>query len=95
MRISELVPVFIDPIPETLKIGLLYISKEFGTSCHLCPCGCGYAVYLNFPEKTVDNKINGWHLTIRDEKISFRPSIGNTFKCKSHYYITDNKIEWL
>lgn len=86
---DELMPVFIEVIPETLKFGLLYISKTFGISCHLCPCGCGEPVYLTFPE--IDTK-HGWNMTEQEGKISFTPSVGNTFKCRSHYYITDNKI---
>ncbi len=27
-------------LPRDLEGGILYVSKEFGTAGHLCPCGC-------------------------------------------------------
>lgn len=95
MKDEELIPIDVDRIPDTLKSGLFYISEECGTSCHLCPCGCGEAVYLNFPEKEINGKVYGWNMTRNMSNITFRPSVGNTFKCRSHYYITNNKIVWI
>ena len=95
MKTEEFLPIDVEVIPDTLKSGLLYISEKFGISCHLCPCGCGQAVYLPFPEKEINGKTRHWNMTYNLGKVTFRPSIGNTFECRSHYYITNNKVEWV
>jgi len=92
-KIEYLKPEFVIHIPRELESGVLYISEEYGISIHLCACGCGQQTVLNFKPQWKD----GWEMIKSYEgKISFRPSIGNfNFACKSHYYITDNKIEWI
>ena len=44
MRRRKFRPEFVEFIPENLKPGVLYISIEYSTSSHLCPCGCGQKV---------------------------------------------------
>jgi len=95
MKTEEFIPIDVVKMPDTIKSGLLYISEEYGISCHLCPCGCGKEVYLTFPEKEINGKILGWNMAYNFGKVTFRPSVGNAFKCRSHYYITNNKIEWI
>lgn len=35
-------------------------------------------------------------MTYDGQSITLRPSIGNySIPCQSHYYITENKVEWL
>ena len=94
MRFEELKPEFVYYMPEVLQEGILYISEEFKTSIHLCACGeCKMKTVLPFYSEVLDM---GWHYTKENENITFRPSIGNwQFPCRSHYYITGNKIEWL
>lgn len=92
MRVSELTPVFVEIIPETLEEGKLYISKEYRTSQHLCVCGCkGKTVLPLNPD--------GWNMTENsDGTITLRPSVGNWTgqnPYHAHYHITNNKIEWL
>lgn len=69
-----------------LEEGVLYISDEFETSAHLCPCGCGDSTIVPFGE-------HGWHMTEKDGKITFSPSILNP--CGAHYFVRDNKIVWV
>lgn len=89
-RLNELEPVYVDFMPYQLEAGKLYISERFGTTSHLCPCGCQELVVMPI------NKEHGWNMTKNDGKITLRPSVGNfELPCKSHYYITENKIEWL
>lgn len=91
MRINELRPEYIDfiPLDKDTKAGVLYISKVFKTTAHLCACGCGNKVVLPFGTL-------GWTLEERPSDVTMRPSVGSfNLPCKSHYYITDNKIEWL
>lgn len=89
--IHELQPVFVELIDGDIEEGKLYISEKYKTAVHLCACGCG--------GKTVTPLGDGeWHLTRNNETVMLRPSIGN-WKWESpyhaHYYITENKIEWL
>lgn len=89
--ITELQPVFVELIESEIEDGKLYISEKYKTAIHLCACGCG--------GKTVTPLGNGeWSLTKNNDAVTLRPSIGN-WKWESpyhaHYYITENKIEWV
>lgn len=95
MRIKELTEiVYCDQIPENLEEGKLYVSEKYGTAIHLCACGC--------KQKTVTTLTpywdSGWTLTRINHTVTLRPSIGNFAgenPYHAHYYITENKIEWL
>nr|DAO42273.1 MAG TPA: hypothetical protein [Caudoviricetes sp.] len=78
----------VERIPHKLKQGILYVCLECQVAVHLCACGCG--------EKTVTPLgMNGWTLNFRDGELSLSPSIGNfSIPCKSHYFITNNKVRW-
>lgn len=79
---------FVKTIPEVLGDGVLYISIEYATAIHSCCCGCGGRVVTPLSPAA-------WSLSFNGENVSLSPSIGNwSFKCKSHYWITNNKIEW-
>jgi hypothetical protein len=84
LRKVEIVPVFVEFIPDTLKRDIVYISKEYNTAVHLCLCGCGNLSVTPLTK-------NGWSLTEMGGKVSFTPSILNT-SCpnKYHYIITNN-----
>ena len=100
-RINELIPVFVDLIPEKIGEGLIYVSFKYEVAIHLCCCGCG--------GKTVTPIGKGeWQIEVKKEentpdipmntKVTLRPSIGNWAgenPYHAHYYITENKIEWL
>jgi hypothetical protein len=75
-------------MPEIIKDGVLYISLDYGTVIHNCACGCGSEV--NTPLSPT-----GWKMIYNGETITLNPSVGNwSFDCKSHYWITEGKIEW-
>ena len=90
-KIYEIIPVECEEIPAELESGILYISKQYKVAVHLCACGCG--------GKTVTPiKSDEWILTENEDKVTLRPSIGNFTgeePYHAHYFITDNKIEWL
>jgi len=90
-KIHEITPVYCDYMPDEMESGKLYISTVFKLAIHLCACGCG--------GKTVTPLKQGeWTLTDKDGLVALRPSIGNFSgenPYHAHYYITDNKIEWL
>jgi len=91
MKAAEVEPIFVETIPKELEEGKIYISERFGVAIHLCACGCGVQTVIPFGKDM-------WTLANNGGEITLRPSIGN-FKGENpyhaHYYITDNKIQWL
>ena len=78
----ELVHVEFIPEQHNMKFGKLYYSKDYNTTNHLCPCGCG----MQTPIPT--NK-DGWTIEIKNGKVTMMPSILQRLGCKSHYIITN------
>jgi hypothetical protein len=91
MKVDELKPEYHDYIPDKLKEGVLYISTNFKVAIHLCACGCGGQTVTPLGK-------DEWTLTDKGGIITLRPSIGNFLgesPYHAHYYVTENKIEWL
>jgi len=89
--VHYLQPVYCEEIPKDLELGKLYISKRYDVAVHLCACGCG-------GKAVTPIKPGEWALSESSDKVTLRPSIGNWSgenPYHAHYYITDNKIEWL
>nr|WP_315394798.1 DUF6527 family protein [uncultured Sphingobacterium sp.] len=79
---------FVEFIPQVVEEGVLYVSIEYCTAIHMCICGCGNKVVT--PLSPTD-----WKLTFNGKAVTLHPSIGNwNFKCQSHYWIINNKIEF-
>lgn len=79
---------FVDIVPDTIDPGILYISTEYKTAIHICPCGCGNEVVTPLSP-------HDWKLTFDGDSVSLYPSIGSWgLPCQSHYWITNNKVEW-
>lgn len=79
---------FVELIPDVIEESVLYISIEYCTAIHKCVCGCGNEVVT--PLSPTD-----WELRFDGKTVSLSPSIGNwSFECKSHYFITRNKIRF-
>jgi hypothetical protein len=77
---------FVELMPSELEDGVLYVSIEYCTAIHKCPCGCGNRVVT--PIAPTD-----WQIAFNGETISLNPSIGNwSLKCQSHYWIIENRI---
>ena len=84
----KLIHKFVKNVPNELEDGIVYISIEYSTAIHKCCCGCGKEVVTPFSP-------TDWKLIFDGETISLCPSIGNwSFDCQSHYWITNNKVEW-
>ena len=85
IRKIEIVPMFVEFIPEELEENIIYISKEYKTCVHLCLCGCG--------NKSVTplNK-NGWNLDENGSKVSLTPSILNNNCPNNYHYIITNNV---
>lgn len=79
---------FVEFIPDVIEEGVLYISIEYCTAIHKCVCGCGNEVVTPFSP-------TDWEIIFNGKTVSLNPSIGNwSFECKSHYFITKNKIRF-
>lgn len=88
MTIQKINPVFVTLIPEKLESGNIYVSMEYKTALHKCACGCGEEVVTPISPQ-------GWTITYNGDLFSLSPSIGNwSYKCRSHYWVTQNKIVW-
>jgi hypothetical protein len=88
MRVKSFKPQFVDRIPEHIEDHILYICLECNITIHKCACGCNEEVALPLDPKQ-------WKLIYDGETVSLTPSIGNwSYKCKSHYFITNNNVEW-
>lgn len=88
MKLEVIEVGFVEFIPATLAEGVLYVSMTYGTTVHLCACGCGNKVVL--PLSPAE-----WRLTYDGVAISLHPSVGNwEFPCQSHYWIRGNEISW-
>ncbi|WP_029148326.1 DUF6527 family protein [Methylophilus sp. 5] len=88
MKIETITPEYVEFIPKELKAGKLYVSEKYSIAAHLCACGCGNKVVTPLSPAS-------WSLKVKGNSVSLRPSIGNwDFPCKSHYWITNNTIDW-
>lgn len=88
MKNTSIRPEFVEIIPNHLEEGVLYICEQYKTVIHKCCCGCGEEVVT--PLSPVD-----WSIRKEGNDVSLSPSIGNwSFACKSHYYISRNKVIW-
>lgn len=75
-------------IPEEMQNGVLYISQQYQTASHLCPCGCNSKIVTPLGK-------GRWKLTLLFGIATLKPSIGNgSLPCHSHYWITNNKVVW-
>lgn len=90
MKASESMEhIFVKRIPEYLVENTLYVCLETNTIIHKCACGCG--------EETITpiDIAKGWTFFYDGKNITLSPSIGNfNYKCKSHYFIKNSKVEW-
>lgn len=75
-------------MPKPLEPGVLYISIQYKTASHLCPCGCGSRIVTPISPAR-------WSMTFDGDTVSLRPSVGNwSLPCKSHYFITRDEVRW-
>lgn len=88
--IHQILPEFVEEIPEKINEGIIYVCLPYNAVIHKCACGCGEII------STPLDKKYGWILRYDGETVTLSPSIGNgSYKCRSHYFIRENKIVWL
>lgn len=86
MKITYLKPEYVDVIPESLKEGVIYVSRQYKTAMHKCCCGCGKEVVTPLIPTE-------WAIKTEDDGVTLYPSVGNWgFPCKSHYWIKKNQV---
>ena len=79
---------FVKTMPSDLKHGIIYISVEYATAVHLCPCGCGHEIVTPLSPRD-------WVLIFDGESVTLEPSIGNwSYPCRSHYWIAKDRVVW-
>src|SRR5258708_4785076 len=78
----------VERIPKQLNSGVVYHTEEFEIAALLCACGCGHRVMLLVPD--------GHQVSSEGGTATVRPSIAVCdAPCKSHYFITAGRVEWL
>jgi hypothetical protein len=88
--INKIIPEFVDEIPAEINDGYLYLCLPYNSVIHKCACGCGEII------STPLGKEHGWTMQYDGETVTLNPSVGNgSYKCRSHYFIHENKIVWL
>jgi hypothetical protein len=78
----------VERIPKLLSDGVVYHNEEFQLAALLCACGCGHRITLLVPDSHQVSSKGGL--------ATIRPSIAVCdAPCKSHYFVTAGKVEWL
>lgn len=87
-RMDRIKLLRVDFLPKELEEGILYVSEEYGIAGHLCPCGCKNKIMTPIDPSE-------WSFKEINNEPTLYPSIGNwQLPCRSHYWITNGKIEW-
>lgn len=74
--------------PKALQPGVLYVSEEFETALHLCPCGCGEEIVTPIG-------LRGWVFKDDPAGPTLTPSVSSwQIPCRSHYWITAGAVVW-
>lgn len=85
---------FCKEVPISYNSKIIYVIGETHHPwllSFICPCGCKKIIYLNLLKETTPC----WIYKIKDEKISISPSIWRIDGCKSHFFLKENKIQWV
>lgn len=77
----------VEQFPDSFLPGILYWSKKFKISAHLCACGCGDVINLPVDPANYSIRIDRGGPTLR-------PSVGNWNVCNAHYFITNGEVRW-
>jgi len=85
---SKIELMLVEFIPESLEMGILYVSERFKVAAHLCPCGCENKIVTPLGPRE-------WSFHEKNGKPTLSPSVGNwQIPCRSHYWIRGGQIEW-
>lgn len=77
-----------------LEDGVLYIADDEPYAAWLCPCGCGRIVVASVEHENSTHPT--WHIEEKDGKVTLNPSVDSMWwPCRSHYFVRENRIEWV
>ena len=91
MKINEFKSVkFVEYMPKEKEFGVLYVSKRFNLVICQCPCGCGTEAVMPIKPKPW-----GWDYSEKDGRITLSPSVATNCVNRAHFFIRENKIQWV
>ena len=76
-------------IPSSLDSNTIYVIENWAI-CFICPCGCNEHIHLN----TLISANPRWSYKLKKRKVSIYPSVRRITGCKSHFWITKDKLHW-
>lgn len=86
---------FVEDFPAELRVRLIYVT---GTNekpwqiAFICPCGCEDKIELYADQDTEPH----WDLIVTNKDVvTLRPSVWRTKNCRSHFFLTKGRIEWV
>ncbi|MBZ9731182.1 hypothetical protein LB467_15920 [Salegentibacter sp. JZCK2] len=87
--------VLVNEVPSEISSRVVYLEgvdiKDLWFAYLKCPCGCKDTIMLNLIPDTKPR----WEYVLSNlNNESLIPSINRKFKCKSHFWIKNNKIIW-
>jgi len=78
--------------PQEGELHLLYYNENEFRLTFICPCGCGKELSIH---GNIGVEKQHWSLIKNaDGTITTTPSILHINDCKSHFFITNNKVNW-
>lgn len=78
----------VEKTPKQLEPGVVYHNPDFELAALLCPCGCGHRINLMVPD--------GHRVSSERGLATVTPSIAVCDgECKSHFFVTHGRVEWL
>jgi hypothetical protein len=81
--------------PECVQKDTLYIvgkKNDPWLICFVCPCGCSDVINLSL----LKGDYPAWRITdFKKGNLTIRPSVLRVTKCKSHFFITKSKVDWV
>lgn len=88
--------IIVSELPERIEKNVIYLEgdeglNDFWYALLKCPCGCNEKIMLNL----MDDANPYWKTEIINSKVSVIPSIWRKVNCKSHFWVTNNKVIWV
>lgn len=83
------------PKGKEFEYGTIYYHPLIKMVKFYCPCGRCHKKESLPIEEHYDRVKRVWEMKLHGDKITIDASIGSANPCHSHYFIRNNKIDWL